>query len=442
MRFLLASLLCCVFIGVSVSQGQNVPVQRTYEEIKSFPEGLIGPWQVGNQTFIATDQTKFTLDHPALVGSLVEVTFIDNNGQLIAVEIEPQSTSTADLVDGPHALWRDDGSVDIIRFREGQLQKQRLPYKTAEDNTAAGNTASDMYLNSNAVSPPAATWDMPSRLLVISDIEGNYQALFTFLLGNGVINQDGDWTWGDGHLLFNGDIVDRGDKVTETLLLIRRLQREAAAAGGRVHYVLVNHEAMIMAGDLRYVHPKYHFLCGRYGLTYDQLYGPQSEMGRWLRSQNTVTRIGPLLFVHGGYSPALNDLTLTPDQINDLIRSQLGPPKWPDKTDLPTSLAWNMQGPMWYRGYFDKYATDFGPMPTDAQLQSILQRHNAKHIVVGHSVVDDVTWIDDNQRLIGVDVDWADPEEAEGLILENGTLSRIDSKGVRRPLSSLPNTAP
>ena len=92
MRFLLASLLCCVFIGVSVSQGQNVPVQRTYEEIKSFPEGLIGPWQVGNQTFIATDQTKFTLDHPALVGSLVEVTFIDNNGQLIAVEIEPQES--------------------------------------------------------------------------------------------------------------------------------------------------------------------------------------------------------------------------------------------------------------------------------------------------------------------------------------------------------------
>ena len=190
-----------------------------------------------------------------------------------------RKASTADLVDGPHALWRDDGSVDIIRFREGQLQKQRLPYKTAEDKTAAGNTASDMYLNSSAVSPPAATWDMPSRLLVISDIEGNYQALFTFLLGNGVINQDGDWTWGDGHLLFNGDIVDRGDKVTETLLLIRRLQREAAAAGGQVHYVLGNHEAMIMAGDLRYVHPKYHFLCGRYGLTYDQLYGPGIRNG-------------------------------------------------------------------------------------------------------------------------------------------------------------------
>ena len=442
MRLLSATLISFILTLSTVAQSQTTPAYQSFEEIKSFPEGLIGPWQVGNQTFIATDQTKFDLDHPALVGSLVEVTFIDNNGQLIAVEIEPQKASTADLVDGPHALWRDDGSVDIIRFREGQLQKQRLPYKTAEDNTAAGNTASDIYLNSNAVSPPAAIWDMPSRLLVISDIEGNYQALFTFLLGNGVINQDGDWTWGDGHLLFNGDIVDRGDKVTETLLLIRRLQREAAAAGGQVHYVLGNHEAMIMAGDLRYVHPKYHFLCGRYGLTYDQLYGPQSEMGRWLRSQNTVTRIGPLLFVHGGYSPALNDLTLTPDQINALIRSQLGPPKWPDKTDLPTSLAWNMQGPMWYRGYFDKYATDFGPMPTDAQLQSILQRHNAKHIVVGHSVVDDVTWIDDNQRLIGVDVHWADPEEAEGLLLENGTLSRIDSKGVRRPLSSLPNTAP
>jgi hypothetical protein len=53
---------------------------------------------------------------------------------------------------------------------------------------------------------------MPNRLLAISDLEGNHAALLAYLKGVGVVDAGGHWQWGDGHLLFNGDIVDRGDK--------------------------------------------------------------------------------------------------------------------------------------------------------------------------------------------------------------------------------------
>ena len=281
---------------------------------------------------------------------------------------------------------------------------------------------------------------MPKRLLAISDLEGNYATLVAFLKANKVVDENGDWAWGDGHLVFNGDIVDRGDQVTEILWYIRMLEHQANAAGGHVHYILGNHETMVMAGDLRYIHPKYAATSKGLGHTYDALFGPNTDFGRWFRTRNTVTQIGPLLFVHAGYSPALEQLKLDPEKINQQIRTSLGPPKWPAQRDLTTELIWHQQGPMWYRGYFPQYAAQWGGLPTDEQLQEILARHQAKHIVVGHTVVDDIRWLDTNNRLIGIDVKWTDPSEGEGLLLEDGALYRVTMTGKKIPFVSMPKT--
>jgi hypothetical protein len=279
---------------------------------------------------------------------------------------------------------------------------------------------------------------MPTRLLAVSDLEGNYDTFVQFLKANKVVDDEGHWAWGDGHLAFVGDIVDRGDQVTELLWYIRALEHEANAAGGHVHYILGNHEAMIMAGDLRYIHPKYTATSEQLGHTYDALFGSETELGRWFRTRNSIEQIGPLLFVHAGYSPVLEQLKLEPEQINEQIQASLGPPipKRADRKELATSLEWNRQGPMWYRGYFARYAKDYGDAPSDEQLLEILKRHQAEYIVVGHSVVDDITWIDENNRLIGIDVKWNKPTEGEGLLVENGTLSRVNMTGKRIPLES------
>jgi hypothetical protein len=61
----------------------------------------------------------------------------------------------------------------------------------------------------------------------------------------------------DGSLILTGDFFDRGLRVTECLWLMYKLEGEALAAGGRVHFLLGNHEVMNLSGDHTYVRSKY-----------------------------------------------------------------------------------------------------------------------------------------------------------------------------------------
>jgi hypothetical protein len=69
-------------------------------------------------------------------------------------------------------------------------------------------------------------------------------------------------------------------------------------------------------------------------------------------------------------------------------------------------------------------------------IASILNRHGVKHIVVGHTVVDEVGRIDGRPELIGIDVAWRDPSEAAGLLHAEGRLYQVDASGQKTPLDS------
>ncbi|MCK7530014.1 MAG: hypothetical protein MZV63_02625 [Marinilabiliales bacterium] len=76
-------------------------------------------------------------------------------------------------------------------------------------------------------------------------------------MANGIIDRNLNWKFGRGHLVYLGDAHDRGDMVTEILWHLFSLERQAAKAGGMVHFVLGNHELMVLDGDLRFINPKY-----------------------------------------------------------------------------------------------------------------------------------------------------------------------------------------
>ena len=69
----------------------------------------------------------------------------------------------------------------------------------------------------------------------------------------GVIDDGERWAAGTAHVVSLGDLLDRGTETRPILDLLMRLQEEARAAGGRLHVLLGNHEAMNLRGDLRYV---------------------------------------------------------------------------------------------------------------------------------------------------------------------------------------------
>ncbi len=96
-------------------------------------------------------------------------------------------------------------------------------------------------------------WVGVNRLVVFGDIHGSYDKLVLLLRGTKTIDSDLHWVGGDAHVVFCGDLVDRGPNERPVLDLIRRLETEAEEAGGGVHVLLGNHEVLNIVGDLRYV---------------------------------------------------------------------------------------------------------------------------------------------------------------------------------------------
>ena len=84
-------------------------------------------------------------------------------------------------------------------------------------------------------------------MYVIGDIHGQYDKMVAALRAAGLIDEDNHWRGGDATLWFMGDYFDRGPDGIAAVDLIRALQDEAAAAGGRVGALLGNHDVLILA---------------------------------------------------------------------------------------------------------------------------------------------------------------------------------------------------
>jgi hypothetical protein len=277
---------------------------------------------------------------------------------------------------------------------------------------------------------PAPVWPAPERLLVTSDLEGNIDVLVRLLRSQKIVDDDLAWTFGEGHLVVLGDTVDRGNYATQCLWLIYKLEAEAAAAGGAVHMILGNHEAMNLAGDDRYLAPKYLWLLEETGLKIDQLFSADSELGRWLRSKNSIGRIGDQLFVHGGISPQVLKRGFSIDEINQLLRESLGSPEPPGDAGFLMSSP----GPLWYRGLVE--ADDDEPKATARHVRRMLDHFGAKQVVVGHTIVDAIS-TDYDGRVLRVDLKHPKTRAdgvARAVMVEQGQVWVVGDDGSREPV--------
>lgn len=262
-----------------------------------------------------------------------------------------------------------------------------------------------------------------NKLVVLSDIEGNFSAFRKLLQNCGVIDTSYNWTFGNGHLVLVGDFFDRGDQVTEVLWLIYALEEKAKTAGGYVHFVLGNHEIMNLSGDLRYLQPKYFKSASLLNETYmGGLYGENSEIGRWLRTKNIVEKIGPILFAHGGISPEINRMDISLSRINEISR-----PFYPDTNyvypDQKIDTIFSDLGPFWYRGYYKAVR-----LASTAQIDSTLEKFNVKIITTGHTIVSDTIRVLHNGKLINTDVHHA-AGHSEAMLIEDGKYYRVTGRG-------------
>lgn len=342
--------------------------------------------------------------------------------------------------EGPHVFQRGEAwQVRVIRgncddgFRVEEKYHplgERFPLDVS---VPLDNSHFRLQAGGEFVTPPTRYQD-DAPLLAVSEIEGNFRAFRDFLLKAGVIDTELNWIFGKGHLVLVGDFVDRGPSVTQVLWLIYKLEQDAGAQGGRVHYLLGNHEIKNLQGNFQSAHDRYTQAAAVLGLTQPELFGESSFLGRWLMSKNTAEVINGVLFVHGGLHPQLAELPYTLEDINRIVRGQYRQVWYPRAGAGSEDLLLHPKtGPAWYRGYFRE------DLHT-AQVTQTLAKFSARAVVVGHTLQSQVHALFDNS-VYAIDVrhPWdhrtgVPPRRSEGLWLEGGKFSRMREDGSREAL--------
>ena len=207
----------------------------------------------------------------------------------------------------------------------------------------------------------ASQWqyDDVDRVVAIADIHGAYDAMVATLKNAGVVDPELNWSGDGSHLVIVGDILDRGAGSRDAMDLLMELEIQAEAAGGKVHVLIGNHEAMNLIGDLRYV-AKSEFaayamdetaeerdswleiyaarkteagqVTGQLRAEFDERFPPgffahrrafasDGKYGAWLLQKPIVVVINGTAFVHGGLSPMIADIGL--DGVNGTLRGEM-----------------------------------------------------------------------------------------------------------------------
>lgn len=340
-----------------------------------------------------------------------------------------------DYVDGPHFFWIDSKTVKswyISHEKEGNtidIREKKIKLK-ADSVLVKGQKGDEnrYWLRKGKYPIQSAEYEGVKKLMTIGDVHGEYDVLVKLLLNSGVIDENLDWNWGDGHLVFIGDIFDRGDKVTESLYLIKKLQGQANDTKGKVHLLLGNHEVMVLMNDSRYVAPKYKNMCQRLMLNYPRFFAEDTELGKWLRSLNSVVKINDLLFVHGGLSPDLVDRGLSLEQINNDIRKSLEKDNGMTNEEL-MKATYFPENPLWYRGYIMKSRSY--SIINNEELDKVLSFYKASRIFFGHTEVESIRFLHE-EKVVAINVPMGYSEiKPQVLLMEEGKYYRCFIDGRR-----------
>jgi hypothetical protein len=273
-----------------------------------------------------------------------------------------------------------------------------------------------------AFAPAQDTFKGVKHIIAIGDVHGEYDRFVNILRTAQLIDRKNEWAGGKTHLVMVGDLIDRGPASAKVMDLLMNLEPQARRAGGYVHVLLGNHEAMNIYGDLRYVSKEdfesyrtpdsEHLRDKALELAIENLkqagnptadeetfrkefeskhplgwveqrlaFSPEGKYGKWLRKKNVIIKINDLIFVHGGISPKY--ATKTRKEFNETVRAELN-----DLSKISQGMTTDPDGPLWYRGLAELPEND--PVLV-AHIDNFLRLNDAHHIVIGHTPAKGIT---------------------------------------------------
>ncbi|MCF8231210.1 MAG: ankyrin repeat domain-containing protein [Bacteroidales bacterium] len=290
-----------------------------------------------------------------------------------------------DMVDGPHVQLKEDYAKVTYFLHDSSRNKTWKRYnhyplkeKTLTFEGFAGDT-NTYHLDLDFKEEPPLLSGV-EKMFLIGDVHGEIETVLELLKSQQIIKSSGEWNFGEGHLIFNGDVFDRGTKVTETLWLIHRLKRQAIKNGGDVHLLLGNHEIMALTGDYSYLAPKYLYFSQFFFKKYKDWYNRKSYMGQWLHHRNVTMKIDDKLLVHAGFSPRVLNQKLSLKEINDIFQLHMRGKRY--RVEYIHKLVVSGDGPLWYRGYAANNRTYTEVEAT--LVNKTLDFYSASRLIVGH----------------------------------------------------------
>ncbi|MFI4933960.1 MAG: metallophosphoesterase [Caulobacterales bacterium] len=266
-----------------------------------------------------------------------------------------------------------------------------------------------------------STWDHVARVVVMGDLHGDFGKFHEQLSEAGLIDAHDNWSGGSTHLVQVGDVPDRAPDTRKIVDLLIKLEPQARRAGGYVHALIGNHEAMNMEGDLRYTTPgefaafathdsaairddyygrvvaylKAHPPASGPPPVFDAAYRAQFDTdhplgwvehqaawstegayGRWVLTHSAIIRIDDTLYLHGGLGPAFAGFGM--DVMNKAVIAALK--HQPEAPGGPHDILWNDEGPLWYRGM-----AQHDEAAESANVAALLAHFGVRHIVIGHT---------------------------------------------------------
>jgi len=333
--------------------------------------------------------------------------------------------------DGPYVYYNGDEIIVEEVTPEGLLSNTYTSTDDLELTCVLPHmgTSFSFNLKPEINIEPSVYNSTPSKFLAISDFDGHIEGLTMVLRGEGVIDENFNWTYGDGHLIISGDLFDRGFHITECMWLLYKLESQAETAGGKLHLIIGNHEMFNLTDDWRYVEVKYFNDAYLMGRRMSELYGPNTELGRWLRSKNIIEEIGGHAFMHGGISPEVSALNLTYDQINDYGRLKMNGISCPN---TECTLVNSDEGIYWYRGMVREELTQ-------QQVDDILNSIGVGRVILGHTKDNTIRSIYEG-RVIAIDMYHVDNFEdgfMEALQFELGCFYLFHTDGLENEYTLL-----
>jgi len=248
---------------------------------------------------------------------------------------------------------------------------------------AASAAALDTPVEHGAFQLPSA-----ARVVAIGDLHGDLAATHAAFRLAGAIDATGTWIGGTLVVVQTGDQLDRGDDDLGILKFLAQVSKQAKQAGGAVHVLNGNHEAMNVLGDFRYVttgallgfeglephSPQAAHISGPFQAR-AQVFMPGGALALQLAERPLILMVGDTVFAHGGVLPA--HIKYGIDRLNAESAEWMK-----GNRASPPSPVVDPDGPLWTRLYG---APVLGAQACQV-LSQVLKRLGAQRLVVGHTV--------------------------------------------------------